>query len=207
MTQPTTTPTTSATLPRNGFGVTALVLGIVGVVLSWVPVLGGILAVLAVVFGGLGYARARQGQATNQGMTIAGLVLGVIAFVIQVIVFAAVGSAANQLDKELNSASATPLVPNAVAPAPVAPAGPLTTVPSGTYTIGTAPGEVVPGTYRTAGSTVSSLPCYWAREKDTSGEFDSIIANGTPTGSTTVTIKASDGAFETMGCEAWTKVS
>jgi hypothetical protein len=99
MTRPTISPagpTTVASAPRNGFGVTALVLGIVGAVFSWVPVFGGILAVLAVIFGALGYSRARKGQASNSGMAIAGLVLGVIAFIIQVIVFAAVGSAANR---------------------------------------------------------------------------------------------------------------
>jgi hypothetical protein len=95
MTQSTTT-SAPVVAPRNGFGVTALVLGIISAVFSWVPVLGLILAVLAITFGALGYARARKGQATNSGMSIAGLVLGVIVFVIQVIVFAAVGNAANQ---------------------------------------------------------------------------------------------------------------
>lgn len=102
MSQPTITPAAPTTAaPRNGFGVTALVLGIVGVVFSWVPVLGGILAILALVFGALGYSRARKGEATNSGMAIAGLILGAIAFVIQVIVFAAVGSAVNQADRDL----------------------------------------------------------------------------------------------------------
>lgn len=204
MTQPTTTPATpttpAPTAPRNGFGVTALVLGIVGAVFSWVPVFGGILAVLAVVFGGLGYNRARKGEASNSGMSIAGLVLGVIAFVIQVIVFVAVGSAANQVSKDLNTA--TPFVPNAVAPAPAAPTGPLTSFGAGTYEVGK---DVEPGVYRTAGSG-GSVPCYWARLNDTNGEFGSIIANGTPTGPTTVTIKTSDAAFETQGSCNWTKV-
>ncbi|HEY3894758.1 MAG TPA: DUF4190 domain-containing protein [Pseudonocardiaceae bacterium] len=107
MTQSTITPPAQAA-QRNGFGVTALVLGIVGAVFSWVPVLGLILAVLAVVFGALGYARARKGQATNSGMAIAGLVLGVIAFVIQIIVFAAVGTAANQASKDLGGSPSAP---------------------------------------------------------------------------------------------------
>lgn len=110
MTQSTITPLNPVPVaPRNGFGVTALVLGIVGAVFSWVPVLGFVLAVLAVVFGGLGYARARKGQATNSGMAIAGLVLGVIAFVVQIGVFAAVGSA-------VNSAGNAPSAPFAALP-------------------------------------------------------------------------------------------
>lgn len=65
--------------PRNGMGVTALVLGIVGAVLglfvvlfwmSWVP------ALLAVVFGCVGLSHARRGLATNRTMALAGVILG-----------------------------------------------------------------------------------------------------------------------------------
>lgn len=100
MTQPTITPTTPATPPRNGFGVTALVLGIVGIVFSWVPVFGLLLGVLAVIFGAVGYFKARG------GMAIAGLVLGAITVVIGIIVVAAVGSAVDQVNKDLQSVPA-----------------------------------------------------------------------------------------------------
>jgi hypothetical protein len=66
-----TTPT-----PANGLGTAGLVLGIVGAALSLVPVLGFILGVLATTFGGV--AKANRGEATNRGMAIAGLVLGII---------------------------------------------------------------------------------------------------------------------------------
>jgi hypothetical protein len=64
---------------RNGMGITALVLGIVGLVLglliilfwmSWLP------ALLAVVFGSVGLSHARRGRATNKGMALAGVILG-----------------------------------------------------------------------------------------------------------------------------------
>ncbi|WP_414166856.1 DUF4190 domain-containing protein [Streptoverticillium reticulum] len=64
---------------RNGMGVTALVLGIIGVVLglavvlfwvSWLP------ALLAVVFGFVGLSHARKGLATNRAMALAGVILG-----------------------------------------------------------------------------------------------------------------------------------
>ncbi|TJZ57370.1 DUF4190 domain-containing protein [Streptomyces piniterrae] len=67
--------------PRNGMGVTALVLGIVGVVLgllvivfwiSWLP------ALLAVIFGVVGLSQVRKGLATNRGMALAGVILGVV---------------------------------------------------------------------------------------------------------------------------------
>ena len=122
-TTPTPTPPAAAAA-RNGFGVTALVLGIIGAVFCWIPGLGGGLAVLAVIFGGLGYARARRGEANNPGMAIAGLVLGVVAFLIQVVVTAAIGSAASQLSAtsptspDLSvSAANTPSVTDSAMPA------------------------------------------------------------------------------------------
>lgn len=83
----------------------------------------------------------------------------------------------------------------------------MTSIGPGTYPVGNADGDVQPGTYRTAGPDTNGLPCYWAREKDTTGDFGSLITNGVPTGPTTVTIKASDGAFQTSSCQTWTKVS
>lgn len=44
----------------DGFGITALVLGIVALVLSWVPVVGIILAVLAIIFGAIGLAQSHK---------------------------------------------------------------------------------------------------------------------------------------------------
>ncbi len=71
--------------PRNGFGITALVLALVGLAVAVVPfteflaiVFGG----LAVVCGLLGLGRARSGQATNKVMAIVGAVLGLIAMVV-----------------------------------------------------------------------------------------------------------------------------
>jgi hypothetical protein len=88
--------------------------------------------------------------------------------------------------------------------APPAPTGPVTSFSDGTYVVGT---DIVAGTYHTTGpaSNGSGL-CYWEREKDTSGNFDSIIANDLGHGPATVTISSSDGAFKTSGCNTWTKV-
>lgn len=66
--------------------------------------------------------------------------------------------------------------------------------------------DVKPGTYRTGGSAYGGdMPCYFARLKDTSGDFNAIITNGNPVGPTTVTIKSSDDAFETSGCQEWSR--
>ncbi|MFG2395938.1 DUF4190 domain-containing protein [Streptomyces lydicus] len=77
--------------PRNGMGITALVLGLVGLVLgmflilfwiSWLP------ALLALIFGAIGVNQARKGLATNKAMAVSGLVMGILGLLL------AVGSAA-----------------------------------------------------------------------------------------------------------------
>jgi hypothetical protein len=70
--------------PRNGFGITALALALVGLVFCLMPITGGlglILGMLALLFGLLGLGRVRKGAATNKGVTIAGLVLAVCAVI------------------------------------------------------------------------------------------------------------------------------
>jgi hypothetical protein len=61
-----------------------LVVGIVGLALAWIPGLNFVLAVIATVFGSLGWWQANQGKATNKGMAIAGFVMGVIGVAIAV---------------------------------------------------------------------------------------------------------------------------
>ena len=71
----------------------------------------------------------------------------------------------------------------------------------GTYLV---PGDIKPGTYRSA--KPGSGNCYWARLKSAGGGLGDIIANGNTAGQVTVTILASDKAFQTTGCEDWVKV-
>ncbi|MGH3941026.1 MAG: DUF4190 domain-containing protein [Pseudonocardiaceae bacterium] len=70
--------------PRNGFGIAALVLGVLALLSSW-TILGGILlGLLALIFGLLGRGRAKRGEATNGGMSIAGAVLGAVGLLIAI---------------------------------------------------------------------------------------------------------------------------
>lgn len=65
--------------PKNGFGITALVLAIIGVVFGLIPITGFlaiILGALAVLFGLLGVGRVKRGAATNKVMSWFGTVLG-----------------------------------------------------------------------------------------------------------------------------------
>jgi len=68
--------------PRNGFGLTALITGIVGLLFGVLPFtfyLGIILGIVAVVFALLGRRRAKRGEATNGGQALAGLICGALA--------------------------------------------------------------------------------------------------------------------------------
>ncbi|WP_431783318.1 DUF4190 domain-containing protein [Streptomyces chumphonensis] len=74
--------------PRNGFGIAALVLGIVGVLLFWTVVGGLLLGLLAVIFGILHMRRKKSGEAAGP-MGVIGLVLGALGLVGSVIILIA----------------------------------------------------------------------------------------------------------------------
>lgn len=69
---------------RNGLGIAALVLGLLAVVLSWTILGALVLGVLALIFGFLGRARVKRGEATNGGMSVAGIVLGIIGLLLAI---------------------------------------------------------------------------------------------------------------------------
>ncbi len=74
----------------NGMATVGLVLGILGFILSWIPLIGiwigWILGILAIIFSGIGIARAGQ---TNMGKVAAiiGLVLGILTIIFKSIPF------------------------------------------------------------------------------------------------------------------------
>lgn len=71
----------------------------------------------------------------------------------------------------------------------------------GAYEVGL---ELEPGTYRTEGSAVDLFPsCNWKRFRS-GGE--GLVASGSSTGPTTIAIEATDGAFESRGCQPWVRV-
>jgi hypothetical protein len=138
-------------------------------------------------------------------------VLGVIgAFLLGLII----GIAGNPKAKSGTASSTVTVTAPALAPAqgstaapaatppPQQPAGPATRLDSGTYQVGV---DVQPGQYKTTGPA-SDLPCYWARLKNDSGEFDAIIANGSPEGPSSVTINPGE-FLELSGDCTWNKVS
>ncbi|WP_257231242.1 DUF4352 domain-containing protein [Streptomyces sp. UH6] len=116
--------------PKNGMGTTALVLGIIGLVLTvtilffW---LGGLLGLLALIFGIIGLGKVKKGEATNKGASLTGVILGAISVVaaaaILVFTVLLVDKAAEDLSKELDklekdAAATAPKDPGAEGEAP-----------------------------------------------------------------------------------------
>lgn len=58
--------------PGAGLGIASMVLGIIGIVMFWVPFLNLILSAMAVIFGAVGI------KTQGKGMAIAGLVMGLV---------------------------------------------------------------------------------------------------------------------------------
>jgi hypothetical protein len=80
----------AASPPNNGVAVAAFVLGVIAIVLSWIPLLDIVLAAPAVILGGLGISRANRTQGPGKGLAIAGLVLGAISILVTLAVLAIV---------------------------------------------------------------------------------------------------------------------
>ena len=69
-------------------------LGILALLLGFF-VIGGLLGIVAIVLGVMGRRRAKRGEATNGGMAIAGIVLGVLSIVLAGLVIAGVAAVFN----------------------------------------------------------------------------------------------------------------
>jgi hypothetical protein len=82
----------------NGMAVAGLVLGIIGFVLFWVPFLGWLVALLGIIFGGLGIGRANK-VGRGKGMAIAGLVLGILGLLVGIVLFALAMSQARRASR------------------------------------------------------------------------------------------------------------
>jgi hypothetical protein len=78
----------AASPPSNGVAVAAFVLGVIAMVLAWIPLFDIVLAAPAVILGGLGISRANRTRGTGKGLAIAGLILGAISILVTLVVFA-----------------------------------------------------------------------------------------------------------------------
>jgi hypothetical protein len=99
---------------RNGMGIAALVLGIIGTVSGLVPFffwLAGILGLIALILGLAGRGRAKRGEATNKGVATFGAVLGLVSLILSVVgavlTFKAVDDVVTDINKAVEDSSAS----------------------------------------------------------------------------------------------------
>ena len=76
--------------PGNGMGVASLVLGIIALVLCWLPVFDWFLAVPSLALGIVGKIRSSKANTSN-GKAIVGIVLSGIALFVQIMIFSVIG--------------------------------------------------------------------------------------------------------------------
>ncbi len=98
-------PQQRAAQPSNGLGTTGFVLGLIGLLFSFIPVIGLVawpLVILGIIFSAVGISKASKGRATNKGLAIAGLVVSVVGLVICVVWAAAFGKAVDDVNDEAN---------------------------------------------------------------------------------------------------------
>jgi hypothetical protein len=69
----------------NGMAVAGMVLGILALVLCWVPFFDQILALLGIIFSALGVGKANRIGGRGKGMAVAGLVTAILGLLLGVV--------------------------------------------------------------------------------------------------------------------------
>ncbi len=71
----------------NGFAITALVLGLIGLL-----ILGPLMGILAIIFGAVGMGFANKNGGVGKGLAVAGLVLGICDILVFIVLIAVLTS-------------------------------------------------------------------------------------------------------------------
>ncbi|GAA2849548.1 hypothetical protein GCM10010472_03190 [Pseudonocardia halophobica] len=161
--------------PKNGLGTAGFVLGLIALVLSFIPIIGVIalpLSIIGLILGSVGTHRASKGEATNKGLAIAGIATSVLALLICMLWAAAFGNAVDDTRTSAsNSTSASQSSALSDSAETAAPAGPVNAGP-------TFPGKKDGDIALAAGGTVT---------------FDGLAVTSTP-------LRAGDSTFEKTLC-------
>jgi hypothetical protein len=89
--------------PKNGFGITGFVLGLVGLLFSFIPFIGVIawpLVIMGIIFGILGVLRVKKGVASNKAMSIIGIVVSAVGLIVCIIWTVVVGAAVSAINDD-----------------------------------------------------------------------------------------------------------
>jgi len=65
-------------LPKSGFAITSLVLGIA----SFIPLVGLLLGLLAIIFGIIAKSKIKKGIYSGKGLSTSGIILGVLGIIV-----------------------------------------------------------------------------------------------------------------------------
>lgn len=79
--------------PSNGIATAGGIVGIIAAALLWFPYIGLILGIIGVVLGAVGLSRSNRLHGAGKGMSIAGIVCGGVALIINVLFIAAIYTA------------------------------------------------------------------------------------------------------------------
>jgi thiol:disulfide interchange protein len=86
---PPTSPPPAPT--QNGFGWIALVAGLGGLTLFWLPYVYPMVGIGAIALGAVGYSKTQTGSATNKKVAMLGIVLGVLSLVLPAVAIVGLG--------------------------------------------------------------------------------------------------------------------
>lgn len=98
-------PQQTPTKPSNGLGLTGFIVGLIGLLLSFIPLIGVVawpLVILGIIFSAIGIAKASKGRATNKGLSIAGIVVSIIGLVVCILWAWVWKTASDEVDQEAN---------------------------------------------------------------------------------------------------------
>lgn len=104
-TMPSAPPEAPVAMPRNGLGTAGFVLGLIGLIFSFIPLIGVVawpLVILGLVFSVIGFARTRSGKANNTGLSIAGIVASVVGLVMCIVWVAGTAGVAKEINDQAN---------------------------------------------------------------------------------------------------------
>lgn len=100
-----TPPQMPATKPSNGLGTAGFVVGLIGLLFSFIPLIGVVawpLVILGIIFSAIGISKATKGRATNKGLAIAGLVVSIAGLVVCILWVAVWNKAVDDINEEAN---------------------------------------------------------------------------------------------------------
>lgn len=116
--EPTTNPTTTPSNPNagKGLGIAGMILGIVAIIVSFVPCFGWwavVLAVVGVVLSAISLSQASKAGA-SKGMAIAGLICSILAIIIGSIWIFVIAKATSEISTALEQSGALDSLTNAM---------------------------------------------------------------------------------------------